>query len=57
MRHLNEVMEKSPKNGPAFSNGDQGYDWMSRWLQRRQTQDPTEGLRRRLPTSHGGNDR
>ncbi|OFB37952.1 hypothetical protein BA059_16780 [Mycolicibacterium sp. (ex Dasyatis americana)] len=33
MRHLNEVMEKSPA-GTAFSNGDQGYDWMSRWCDR-----------------------
>lgn len=30
MRTLNEVMETSPKRS-AFSNGDQWYDWSSRW--------------------------
>lgn len=33
MRTLNEVMATSPEVAP-FSNGDQGYDWMSRWCDR-----------------------
>lgn len=33
MRYLNDVMENSRK-GTAFSNGDQGYGWMSRWCDR-----------------------
>lgn len=33
MRTLNEVMETSPETSP-FSNGTEGYDWMSRWCDR-----------------------
>lgn len=33
MRTLDEVMKTSPEE-PAFSNGDQFYDWQSRWCDR-----------------------
>lgn len=33
MRTLTEVMENSPHRS-AFSNGTEGYDWMSRWCDR-----------------------
>lgn len=33
MRTLHEVMVSSPERSP-FSNGTEGYDWMSRWCNR-----------------------
>lgn len=33
MRMLDEVMATSPERSP-FSNGTEGYDWMSRWCDR-----------------------
>jgi hypothetical protein len=33
MRNLSEVMDTSPERSP-FSNGTEGYDWMSRWCDR-----------------------